>query len=46
VGCGQFTMFYLQNRMFLDWSRGNSNPWLPPCKVRVLSWCMFAAVQK
>ena len=38
--------FYLQNSMFREWSRGDSNPRPPPCKIRgLLSWT-FAVVQK
>src|SRR4028119_1105318 len=38
--------FYLQNATFLKWSRGDSNPWPPPCKVRDPSSRSFALVQK
>jgi hypothetical protein len=24
--------FYLQNRTFSEWTRGDSNPWPPPCE--------------
>jgi hypothetical protein len=34
------------NRHFLEWSRGDSNPWPPPCKVRVLLSLVFVVVQK
>jgi hypothetical protein len=38
--------FILQNSVLLKWSRGDSNPWPPPCKVRDLSSRSFAIVQK
>src|SRR4028119_255639 len=38
--------FHLQNSMLREWSRGNSNPWPPPCKVRDLSSPSFILVQE
>ena len=36
--------FYLQTCAFLEWSRGDSNPWPPPCKgakgFSGASWCV------
>ena len=39
-------MFNLQNSAFPEWSRGDSNSWPPPCKVRDLSSRSFVIVQK
>ena len=38
--------FYQQNDTFLEWIRGDWNPWPPPCKVRVLSSPSFILVQE
>src|SRR5215217_9204613 len=38
--------FYLQVSIFYEWSRGGSNPYPPPCKVRAFLSCMFVVVQK
>jgi hypothetical protein len=38
-------VFLLQIALFLEWSRGDSTPRPPPCKVRALSSCMFAVVR-
>ena len=38
--------FYLQTYSFLRWSRGDSNPWPPPCKGGTIPFWSFPGIAK
>ena len=41
-----FSEFYLLISILVKWSRGDSNPWSPPCKVRLSASLACVVVQK